>query len=240
LTDWPRGYGLVRLDEIDSTNREALRRAEQGQTGPLWLYTLRQTAGYGRRGRAWEGGDGNLMATLLLTPERSLAERAQLSFVTAIAAADMAKHFAPDGDIAVKWPNDILAKGEKLAGMLLEATGPVLAIGVGMNLTSFPPDTEFPATALSELGVIPPTPADALTFLAARFATWYEVWRWQGFAPIREAWLARALGMGTRIRARLATEERHGVFEGISHDGALLLNEAGVTRAIAAGEIYFG
>jgi BirA family biotin operon repressor/biotin-[acetyl-CoA-carboxylase] ligase len=152
----------------------------------------------------------------------------------------MAAHFAPGARIAVKWPNDVLADGRKLAGILLETAGPMLAIGIGVNLAAHPAETEFPATSLPALGAKPPSPKDALTVLAADFARWYEVWRQNGFAPIRDAWLARAAGLGQRIRARLPDRERSGVFEGIDETGALLLNEGHRTEVIAAGEVFFG
>ena len=243
MTRWPQGYGLKRYDAIDSTNEEARRLAAMGEVGPVWLTATRQTAGRGRRGRSWESASGNLAATLLLCPDRGRGEWAQLSFVTAIAAADMSADFAKDARVALKWPNDVLADGKKLAGILLEtASGPspALAIGVGMNLAHHPDGTEFPATSLTALGAIVPSTDDALTALAAGFARWYEVWRAQGFAAIREAWLARAAGLGTRIRARLATEERSGMFEGIDENGALLLNEGfGRASVLPAADIFF-
>jgi BirA family biotin operon repressor/biotin-[acetyl-CoA-carboxylase] ligase len=243
LIDWPQGFGLKRYDEIDSTNEEARRLAARGEIGPLWLIARRQTAGRGRRGRSWEMAGGNLAATLLFLPVRGQGEWAQLSFAAAIAAADMAAEFAPQARIALKWPNDVLADGKKLSGILLETANgpsPALAIGVGVNLAHHPDGTEFPATSLAALGVKAPSPDDALTALAAGFAKWYEVWRVQGFVPIREAWLARAAGLGTRIRARLATEERSGMFEGIDENGALLLNEGfGRASVLPAADIFF-
>jgi BirA family biotin operon repressor/biotin-[acetyl-CoA-carboxylase] ligase len=240
LSKWPEGYGLKHYPELDSTNAQAQRLTAAGEAGPLWIAADRQTAGRGRRGRAWESLGGNLAATLLLTPARSLAEWPQLSFAAAIATADMAAEFAPRADIAVKWPNDVLADGKKLAGILLERAGDRLAIGIGVNLAHFPPETEFPATALAALGAEVPGAEGALTVLAAHLAKWYEVWCGQGFAPLRDAWLARAAGLGSRIRARLPDEERQGVFEGIDAGGALLLNEGTRTRAISAGEVFFG
>ena len=243
MTEWPRGYGLKGHDEIDSTHEEARRLAAKGETGPLWLTAARQTAGRGRRGRAWDSPGGNLAATLLLRPERGQSEWAQLSFAAAIATSDAAARFAPQAQLALKWPNDVLADGRKLAGILLEAANgptPVLAIGIGMNLAHHPEGTEFPAISLAGLGVKPPTTEDALAALAASFAKWYEVWRGQGFAAIREAWLARAAGLGSRIRARLATEERSGMFEGIDDNGALLLNEGfGRASVLPAADIFF-
>jgi len=238
-------FGLAEFPELDSTNAEALRRAASGEAGPLWIRADRQSAGRGRRGRAWEGGAGNLFATLLISPERPRADWAQLSFAAAIATADMTAHFAPKAVIAVKWPNDVLAEGRKLAGILLETAGAggltdTLAIGIGVNLASHPEGTEFPAISLAGLGANPPSAQDALSLLATNFAGWYEVWRDRGFEPVRDAWLARAAYLGQRIRARLPDLERAGVFEGIDAEGALLLNEGNNVRAIAAGEVFFG
>jgi BirA family biotin operon repressor/biotin-[acetyl-CoA-carboxylase] ligase len=246
VSTWPQGYALREWAEIDSTNEEARRLAGSGERGPVWLRADRQTAGRGRRGRAWESPTGNLAATLLIAPGKPASECAQLSFVTAIAAADTAFGFAPDIEIKVKWPNDVLAGGRKLSGILLESASggdgalTFLAIGIGMNLAHFPPDTEFPATSLAALGVSVPSASAALTQLAGHFAKWYDVWMTNGFSPIQDAWLARAAGLGTRIRARLTHEETSGVFEGIDGTGALILREAqGRTRTIAAGEVFF-
>jgi BirA family transcriptional regulator, biotin operon repressor / biotin---[acetyl-CoA-carboxylase] ligase len=244
LSFWPQGYSRQVHAELDSTNAQARRVAETGAAGSLWIMAERQTAGRGRRGRAWQTAEGNLAATLLLRPDAPQAVTGQLSFAAALATADMASHFAPQAAIAVKWPNDVLAEGRKLAGILLEggpdkANKAWLAIGIGVNLASHPDGTEFPATSLTGLGIAAPSPEDALTILAARFAHWYAVWMKTGFETVRTAWLARAKGVGAPIRARLPQETREGVFEGIDANGALLLNEQGQVRAIAAGEVFF-
>ena len=241
MTGWPSGYGVKRFDEIDSTNEEARRLALAGEQGPLWLTARRQTAGRGRRGRSWDTPYDNLAATLLIQPSHPEKEWPQLSFVAAIAASDMAASFAPAARISLKWPNDVLADGRKLAGILLENAHGALAIGIGVNLKHYPTDTEFPATSLAALGAEVPSAEDALARLAADFAKWYEVWSAQGFAVIRDAWLARAHGLGTRIRARLVKEERSGMFEGIDESGALLLNEGfGRLSTLPAADIFFG
>jgi BirA family biotin operon repressor/biotin-[acetyl-CoA-carboxylase] ligase len=233
------GVRIAAYGELDSTNSEARRLAQAGEPGPLWITAERQTAGRGRRGRVWDSAPGNLAATLLLRPEAPIAIVGQLSFVAALAVAEMAALFAPQAAISVKWPNDVLAEGRKLAGILLEAGPGWLAIGIGVNLASFPQGTAFPATSLAQLGLAPPTPDDALSVLAARFAHWYALWMAEGFETVRAAWLARAGGLGLPIRARLPHETREGVFEGIDSAGALLLNEQGLVSAIAAGEVFF-
>jgi len=245
--NWPGGYALKEFESLDSTNEEARRLAGSGAPTPIWIRADRQTAGRGRRGRNWESPAGNLAATLLLRPDRPASECAQLSFVAAIAAAETVTRFLPAADIRVKWPNDVLADGRKIAGILLESvsgsgTVPLwLAIGIGLNLAHHPEGTEFPATSMAALGAEPPSASDALLHLAARFAKWYDLWRVQGFSPIRDAWLARAAKLGERVVARLTNGETSGVFEGIDETGALILREAqGRTRLIASGEVFFG
>jgi BirA family biotin operon repressor/biotin-[acetyl-CoA-carboxylase] ligase len=244
---WPAGHALRHFEEIDSTNEEARRLAAAGVQGPLWIAADRQTRGRGRRGREWHSLAGNLYATLLLNPASRIAQCAQLSFVAALSAGDCVARFVPSAaSVKLKWPNDVLVDGRKIAGILLEASGKDagapdwLATGFGVNLVWYPSDAEFPATSLLALNVHPPAPRDALTCLAGFWSGWYNTWETSGFAPIRDAWLARAAGLGQRIRARLPDEEATGVFEGIDETGALILREhPGRVRTIAAGDVYF-
>jgi BirA family transcriptional regulator, biotin operon repressor / biotin---[acetyl-CoA-carboxylase] ligase len=234
----------LELEEVDSTNEEARRRALAGEPGPLWISAARQTKGRGRRGRVWIAPPGNLSATLLIRPNRPAAECAQLSFAAALAVADMlTRHGA---EVSLKWPNDVLAAEKKISGILLESeSGPDgmaawLSIGIGINLAASPEDTEFPATSLKALGATPSSPKDALLDLADAFAKWYDAWRRGGFAPVREGWLARAHGLGKRIRVRLAKEEVTGVFRDVDDSGALVLGlPQGLTRTVSAGEVFF-
>ena len=243
---WPEGYDRLHFESIGSTNDEARKLAVTHPSKPVWIYADMQTAGRGRRGRTWVSPAGNLSATLLIDPGKPVRECAQLSFVAALASSDTVSHFARHAEVRVKWPNDVLAGGKKLSGILLESasTGnepPAwLAIGVGINLAHFPPDTEFPATSLAAIGEGVPTHHNAMAVLAGSFAKWYDIWRAQGFLPIRDVWLSRASHLGSRIRARLQNEETAGVFEGIDETGALILRETqDRTRIIAAGEVFF-
>ena len=239
---------ILAFDEVDSTNSEARRRAEAGEAGPLWITALRQSAGRGRRGRAWETGEGaNLAATLLMTTEREPRDAAQVSFVAALAACDLVRAYLPGDRARVKWPNDVLVDGRKLVGILVEsgarqAGGLWLAIGVGVNLARAPVAPERPATTLAiETGAPPPEPRIALEGLAAAFADWLEVWERRGFPAIAEAWTDRAHGLGQTCTARLASEEIEGVAEGLDGDGALRLRLAdGTIRRITAGDVFFG
>ena len=161
MTGWPQGYGLKRFDEIDSTNEEARRLAEAGESGPLWITAARQTAGRGRRGRTWEVADGNLAATLLLRPG-SAARRMGAAFLRRghRRRPTWRRISRPMPRIALKWPNDVLADGRKLAGILLEtAHGPPRRLPSASASISrtIPTDTEFPATSLAALGAEPPS-----------------------------------------------------------------------------------
>jgi BirA family biotin operon repressor/biotin-[acetyl-CoA-carboxylase] ligase len=215
----------------------------------------RQTAGVGRRGRAWDGGEGNLAATLLLTLDKPPAEAGQLAFVAAVAAAEAIAAYVPPSLVRLKWPNDVLVDGRKACGMLVES-GPAweggaksgsiwAAVGIGINLCSYPEAVERPATALAEHlthdQMRPPTPDEALARLAGAFDGALALWRSQGFEPIRQAWLAQAGGLGGACTARLERESVTGVAEGLDADGALLLRlPGGMLRRITAGDVFFG
>jgi BirA family transcriptional regulator, biotin operon repressor / biotin---[acetyl-CoA-carboxylase] ligase len=230
------------LDTIDSTNAEALRRARGGERGPLWIVARRQSAGRGRRGRPWISPPGNLYASLLLTDPAPAAAAPQLGFVAGLAlhdAAAAAASLAPR--LALKWPNDLLCAGRKIAGILVEGEGnPVTAvIGIGVNCCAHPVDAEYPATDFAAQG------ADVAAMalfdrLAAAMAQ--RLCQWRGgsdFAAIRIAWLDRAAGRGEPVRVRLPDHETAGIFEAIDTSGRLILRRAdGTLEAIAAGEVF--
>jgi len=242
----PDGYGLIVFDEIDSTNEEARRRASAGTSGPLWILAHAQTAGRGRRGRSWVSPRGNLMTTLLLDPGCAPSEAARLSFVAAVAVHDTLCSWVPAGKVRLKWPNDALVDGQKIAGILLEtaSTGDGqdlswLAIGIGINLVHAPADVGYPATFVNAHGRAPDC-LEALETLAAAWDQRFRTLNEQGFAAIRSAWLARAAGLGAEIEVRLPSETIKGRFETLQDDGALeLLLPDGQRRRVTAGEVFF-
>ncbi|HWW27141.1 MAG TPA: biotin--[acetyl-CoA-carboxylase] ligase, partial [Caulobacter sp.] len=207
---------------------------------------LRQTAGRGRRGRAWETGTGNLAATLLFETDKPPGEAAQVTFVAALAVADLLGAYVSPGLVSLKWPNDPLLGGLKVSGVLVESGarpsgGLWIAVGVGVNLARKPIDSERPATALTTYLVTPPTPEEAIEVLAAAFSRWEDVWLRLGFPAIADAWTARAHGLGQPCVARLGTETWEGIAEGLDGDGALRLRLAdGHLRRITAGDVFFG
>ena len=240
----PDPYRALILDEIDSTNEEAKRRAEVGEAGGLFILARTQTAGRGRRGREWASGKGNLFATLLLRPQVTPQKAAELSFVAANAVAETFESLGASS-ATVKWPNDVLLAGAKAAGILLESSArnarlDWLAIGMGLNLSSAPTSTPYPATSLkAETGCSPPDPAEVLPILAGHWARGYEGWEEEGFTRVRASWLARAEGLGRRIIARLEAEEIAGNFVDLSETGELVMDTREGRRLISAGEIFF-
>jgi len=245
-TEWPKGVGRVILPEIDSTNSEAARRAGT-QRGPVWILALRQTQGRGRRGREWRDPAGNFSATYLSRPECPPSQVALRSFVAGLALHEaLVMATARPESFALKWPNDVLLNGGKLAGILLESVGQGagaghLAIGIGVNLRTAPPPEDGavpPVDLMSETGC-QVTPEDLLDLLAPAYAKWDRQLRNYGFAPIRTAWLARAARLGTVITARTQTEAHTGTYEGIDATGALILRTGSGRMAIPAADVYF-
>ena len=234
-------------EALDSTNAEVRRRAEAGEAGPVWITAKVQTAGRGRRGRIWSTGEGNLAASLLMSTERPAVEAAQVSFLGALAAADLIDTCLGEGAARLKWPNDVLIHRRKAVGVLVESgTRPDrrlwLAVGVGVNLASHPVEVERPATSLAEhMAGPPPQPAAALEVLADAFERWRAAWEADGFAPIAAAWTARAFGLGEACEARLGDRTLRGVAEGLDPDGALRLRrDGGAVERITAGDVFFG
>lgn len=233
------------LDETSSTNSLARERAEAGERGPLWIAARRQIAGRGRRGRAWSGLDGNLFATGLYTLSDDPQRAAQLSFVAALAVGDLCDAAGVAFErTRLKWPNDVLIDGRKLAGILLESGkapggGLWLAVGIGVNITVAPENVERPATSLAGLRA-EMTRERALDILARAFDTYFAFWFRDGFGPIRDRWLVRAFGLGETCQARLNDETVTGIFADLGPDGSLRLDLArGERRFISAGEVFF-
>lgn len=224
---------------------EAARRAPE-LTRPTWIMARRQTAARGRQGRPWINPEGNLAATLLMRPEGGPADAALRSFMAANALFEaLALHVDRD-NLAVKWPNDVLLAGGKVAGILLESMGSArgvdwLAIGVGVNLAGVPEGVKnaaFPPTSLAQHGARV-SPEDFLETLAVNFATEEAIFAKLGFAKIRDEWLKRAAKLGEVITARTSRDEFTGTFESIDETGNLILRTAKGVAVIAAADVYF-
>lgn len=234
------------LDTVDSTMAEAARRAPDIDR-PTWIVARTQTAARGRRGRKWVTPEGNLNATLIFRPEATAAEAAKRSFLAANALYQALAIYLPVEKLALKWPNDVLLSGGKVAGILLESSGrgpfvDWLAIGVGVNLQQTPEgitDTLFPPTSLADEGGGNVDPLDFLATLADAYATQEAKLLRLGFDRIRDDWLANAARLGEVITARTGREEITGIFDSIDNDGNLVLITGTGPRAIPAADVFF-
>ncbi|MBN8980701.1 MAG: biotin--[acetyl-CoA-carboxylase] ligase [Rhizobiales bacterium] len=246
------GYRLEAFDSIGSTNAEALERARGGEQGPLWLVTDRQTAGRGRRQRAWISPKGNLAVTIVETIDVPPPVAATLGFAAGLALESALRTVSMESrargaaaEFFLKWPNDVLAGREKLAGILLEAetVGDRLsvAVGMGVNIVAAPEGTPYPATSLAKLG-IETTAGDLFAALSDSWAEFRDIWdNGRGFPKLRDLWLERTAGLGETVSIQTGGVPVEGRFETIDDGGCMVLAKSDGRRvAIAAGDVYFG
>src|SRR6266446_1782774 len=250
------GYRLAAFDRIGSTNAEAMARARDGEHGPMWFVTSEQTAGRGRRHRPWIAPRGNLASSILEVVDVPPAVAATLGFAAGVALEAALQKVSIEASLrsagsdqmkfSLKWPNDVLAGRQKLAGILLEAeavAGDRLAVvvGIGTNVVAAPEGTPTPATSLAALGVH----VGAEELFSALSDAWVEfrgIWdNGRGFAEIRRLWLERAFGLGERVAIQTGTAVVEGTFDTIDEAGCLIIRTAeGKRAAVTAGEVYFG
>ncbi len=234
-------FRIEQVAEIDSTNEAIRLRALAGEAAGLVIRADRQSAGRGRRGRAWSSPAGNLYASLLLRPERPIAEAAALGFAAVMAIGDVAEAVLPAAaQVRHKWPNDLLVNGRKASGLLLEAEPGFLVLGIGVNIARHPEDTPYPATDLVSEGAAALPPQALLERFLAAFAPLHAAWEAAGFAALLPGWRRRAAGVGEAIEVRLERETVTGLFQDLGPDGTLRLALSdGTERRIAAGDVYF-
>ncbi len=221
--------------ETGSTNDDVAALAAADEAEGLWLRAERQNGGRGRQGRAWSSPPGNLYASTLVRLRPADPPAPSLALVAAVALHEVASAWAPAAGIRIKWPNDLLAGGAKLAGILLERAGDAVVIGFGANLAHHPQGLERPVTSLQALAGSAPHPETVVEQLAESFARYLGIWRNAGVPAIRGAWLERAHPLGTA----LVTPEGEGLFDGLDEGGALRLRlPHGETRLIHAGDVF--
>ncbi|GJL94855.1 MAG: biotin--[acetyl-CoA-carboxylase] ligase [Hyphococcus sp.] len=241
---FPSGATVDIFETLDSTSLEARRRLKAGLQPKQWIIAKHQTAGYGRRNRSWEQATGDFAGTLVFSPEAPGERLGQLSFVIALGVASALDEVikAPE-KLTLKWPNDILIEGGKAAGLLLERIdqtgGPVVAIGVGVNIVSAPQGLLYPTARLVDFAATAPSPEALAERIDHHFWVYYDVWLKNGFDRIRIFWLERAAGIGGALTVRLPNEELSGTFEGIDETGALMLQIGSEKRIISAGDVFF-
>ena len=250
------GYRLAAFDQIGSTNAEAMVRAREGERGPIWFVTTEQTAGRGRRQRAWIAPRGNLASSVLEVINVSPAVAATLGFAAGLSLEAAVRKISVEAALrsggadalgfALKWPNDVLAGDRKLAGILLEAEavangGLAVVVGIGTNVVAAPEGTPTPATSLAALGVH----IGAEELFSALADAWVEfrgIWdHGRGFAEIRRLWLERAARLGEKVTIQTGGAAIEGMFDTIDETGCMIVRLADGRRVpVTAGEVYFG
>jgi BirA family biotin operon repressor/biotin-[acetyl-CoA-carboxylase] ligase len=248
------GYQLAVFDSIGSTNSEALERARVGERGPTWFVTTEQTAGRGRRQRAWIAPRGNLASSILEVMEVAPSVAATLGFAAGLALEAALRQLSMEAalrsgqgtSLVLKWPNDVLAGRDKLAGILLEAenvpgAGLAVVVGIGTNVVAAPEGTPTPATSLAALG-IKISAEELFVGLSDAWAEFRGIWDLgRGFAEIRKAWLDRAAGLGEAVAIKSGHSVIEGVFETIDEQGCMIVRTSADNRMlVTAGDVYFG
>lgn len=255
------GYRLVAFDSVGSTNDEALAAAREGAAGDVWFTALQQTKGRGRRGREWKNPHGNMAASLLVRPSCAPEECATLGFVAGVALRRALQDALPQavtlmgidgadvqggGRVALKWPNDVIADGAKLAGILLEALAmpggeTAIVVGIGVNVTSAPTDLPYPAVAAQQFdGSL--DAASIHRLLAEHWVDVYALWdQGRGIAAILNEWRQSAAGIGSEVAVNMNGQVLRGTFQAIDDSGRLIIkNDDGTLMPIAAGDVHFG
>ena len=250
------GYRLATFDQIGSTNAEAMSCARDGVAGPMWFVTAEQTAGRGRRNRAWSSPRGNLYSSVLETMDVAPPVAATLGFAAGLAIEQALQKASLEASLrsagsdhmkfSLKWPNDVLAGRQKLTGILLEAEAVAsgrlaVVVGIGTNVVSAPEGTPTPATSLAALGV--QIGAEELfALLSDAWAEFRGIWDdGRGFGEIRRLWLARAAGLGERVAIKTGNATLEGTFDTLDENGCMIVRTPdGQRLPITAGDVYFG
>lgn len=232
---------IERLVEVDSTNAELIRRLGNPDSPGEghWIVADRQIAGRGRLGRAWQDGAGNFMGSTVIQPRSDGPPAQTLALVAGIAVHDCLSRLMSDpGGLMLKWPNDVLLHGAKLAGILLEAVGKVVVIGIGVNLAVAPDVPGRNVTSLSGQGAFVDRDRFACD-LAAALADAVAMWRGAGLSYVIEKWSRLGPAIGAPISVTVSDRETlTGTFDGLDNSGALRIRlEDGMCRAIHAGEV---
>ena len=233
-------WRIERYELLGSTSELCRERAAAGEAAGLVVIAERQGSGRASFGRAWSSPPGNLYLSVLLRPSQRLAMAGLFPLLSAVVLADTVAPLLPDpAALTLKWPNDLLLNGGKLAGILLDSAPDgaggfaSLVIGFGLNILTKPDIPDRPTACLADAVTPPPSPdavADRLlAALVARLDTPPDLWR--------HAWLARGPAIGTPLRLHQGTISLTGHFAGLADDGRILLDIDGTISCHATGEI---
>lgn len=250
LLPWLKNYDLLIFDQIDSTNSEALRLAKTGVKGNFVIVAREQTDGKGRKGKLWESISGNLHMSILLRPMVDMCRIKELSFLTAVTLYEVIQEFANKltahkADIKLKWPNDVLVGGKKIAGILLESTClssvNCVIIGIGVNTHFIPDISDVALTSLFNEGIILKSSDNLLSNFMDKFQIHYSGWEAEdSFDSIRKKWLKLAYNLNSNVTLDNGVQKVSGVFRSIDQEGAICIELAdGKLCSFASGQVTY-
>jgi BirA family transcriptional regulator, biotin operon repressor / biotin---[acetyl-CoA-carboxylase] ligase len=233
-------------ESLPSTNVTAFQLAAEGAEHGEIVITEQQTAGKGRRGRAWSSPSGlNLYFSAILRPELPPQRASELTLVAAVALAEVLR--AQGADARIKWPNDVQLEGRKVAGILTELSADpdqvkFVVLGVGVNLNAgagdFPPELAGTATSLSLVLGRRVNRALFTSALWGRLEEWLDLHHEVGFEPVRQRWMEMSSTLGQEVRVRVDRTELQGVAESIDAAGALMVRTPGGSlERVLAGDV---
>ena len=239
----PIEWRFEQYQKVLSTQHYVFDAIDTGEAEGLVVQALQQHGGKGRHGNQWISPIGNLYMSILLRPKCDLAQAGQLAFVTAVALSEaLGEYIDADKHLkTLKWPNDLLIDNRKISGILLESDVKgnqlnAIVLGIGVNIFKAP---EL-AVGLNDIAREPVYVNKVRDVTLEKLSYYCDLWQEKGFAPIREAWLKQAQGLGKPMTARLPTESFKGVFKGLTEVGSLILDEEGTDKIIHAAEVHFG
>lgn len=242
---WYESLGLIIFDTIDSTQAEAHRLALSNAKGNFIICAKSQTSGRGRHGRTWISEEGGVYYSLLLQDNIESYKPTELGFVIGNALYDTIKFFLPaNQDCTLKWPNDLVVLGQKIAGILVEHKQNHLnknyyAVGVGINLTTYPEDIDQKATSLLMVGGKKTSFEDVIDYLSSKIVFWLDIYAKLGFKRIIDSWVKKSFSVGIPLSTTHNGSKIQGIYKGVEREtGALILLVKGEKIIINSGEIY--
>ena len=242
----PDFINVIKKESTGSTNEDIALLAKQGIAPWTVVQALVQTSGRGRHGKTWDSQIGNLFMSLLLQPTVNRVRWGELSLLSAIAVASVLSDYVDNQTIEVKWPNDVLINGKKIAGILLEVADfcieePSVIVGVGINISNVPEKFEYPVTCIDDYKTGQTSVDAVLISLLHHFVYWFQIWEDNGFGAIKDEWMRQAF----KLNGGVLVENKNGLmaeytFKGIDIEGAMLLDdENGKRSRILSGTVRF-
>ncbi|MFT8737090.1 MAG: biotin--[acetyl-CoA-carboxylase] ligase [Zymomonas mobilis] len=220
---WAENSRIRTVKETESTNNDMRLLADQGLPEGFWLKADTQTKGRGRQGRQWQLPEGNLAISTLVRLKKTDSNLSGLAFVAALALYQAASLFVKPELLSLKWPNDLMLKGAKCAGILLEGHEDAMIFGFGVNLKQAA-KLDRPTAALADFTDKAPEKTAFSEALAASFSDWLDIWRKQGIEIIHDNWLKKAHNIHTPLTIHKENGELVcGYFAGLDSSGALKL-----------------